>query len=200
MTTGSRGALVGASAQTSYGTAFSPDRTRAYVSRQGGAFIELDVATGQELRSVVLPAASNSVTISADDATAYVGGAVVNLRSFTVSATLVLDNGPRVLTPGFSALSPDGATLYVTGSWGGTTWQVFAISTTTLQTTAIGGTGTAPQGIAVSSDGRWVLTTHTMTFTQGALRVNDASTLASVRSVSLGVTRCHSGSAMTSGM
>ncbi len=82
---------MGASAQASYGTAFSPDGTRAYVSRDGGAFVELDVATGQELRSVVLPEMSVSVTISADGATAYVGATVVDLRSFTVSATLVLN-------------------------------------------------------------------------------------------------------------
>lgn len=97
--------------------------------------------------------------------------------------SVALDDGTRVQSPRKLALSPDGSTLYATATWGGTSFGLFAIATSSMQVVRRGSSGTTPTGLVTSSDGRHVLATRSSF--SARLDWFDATTLALVGDVDI---------------
>ena len=162
---------------------WSPDGTRIYAS--AGALREIDAATGTTLRTVAI--SSESLAVAPDGKTIYAatssGVSFIDVATFTVTATVVLDDGFHIETPNRLAVSPDGSRLYVKANWGGTSWGLFAIDTATRHVATHVTSGTSPSGIVVTSDGLRVLTTRTNF--SARLDIWNATTLASQGQVNI---------------
>ena len=181
------GASVDTAGAVTWSVAFSPDGTKGYIG-SGGLVREVNAATGATLASIAVPGTPRGMAASPDGSTLYVPTtagqvAVVDLATYTVTASIPLYDGVHLLEARYGALNPDGTSLYVTATWGGTSFRLVRIDTATRQAVAIGSTGTSPTGLAVSADGRMVLSTRSNF--SARLDTFDADTLAPGTSVNV---------------
>jgi YVTN family beta-propeller protein len=148
--------------------ALTPDGKTAYVISDTGFEYPITLATGEVGNPSLIPSNSDAFAIASSD-TAYIADAAdatlrpLSLSSGSLGQPINLDS----TTPDGIAISPDGATAYITSSAGGTVAPDVArrsattetsgtITPVSLSTGTIGvpiQTGGEPSGIAISADG-----------------------------------------------
>jgi YVTN family beta-propeller protein len=144
--------------------AIAPDGNTAYVISDTGFEYPITLATGAVGNPSMIPTNSNAFAISSSG-TAYIADAAdASLRPLSLTGgglgqPINLDS----TTPDGIAISPDGATAYITSNMGGTVAPDItsadsggAITPVNLSTGALGApiqTGGEPSGIAISADG-----------------------------------------------
>ncbi|MFM9038156.1 MAG: hypothetical protein ACKOJ9_10820 [Actinomycetota bacterium] len=194
LASGLAGPLYDTDGERVEGGAFSPDGRRLYLTLADNTLAEFDVATAERLRTAALPAKGRDIEVSPDGRTLYIstpsesfGVLFVDEATLTVTSNLVLSAYGHDLNPGQMALDPARNRLYTLGSWGGTSWQVFAIDTAARSVVAHTGGGTSQRAIAVTSDGRYVVLDHRFTYMQSQIRIIDTTTFSRVLTLDMGI-------------
>jgi len=116
----------------------------------------VDVASGTEVRRILVGLHPRGIAISSDSTTAFVavmGAAKVVRIDLATWETVDVPAGP---TPRHLVLSPDDRVLYVTNNRAGTVRSIDAATGSEL---AVVATGRQPRSMAISDDGRslWVV-------------------------------------------
>lgn len=145
------------------GVCVSPDFLRVYVASEGGVVNVIDAVTFEVLDVFQLIGSATSVraiAITPDGNYLYVAardpstGLVIRVDVNDVTnQSIVLDPGSTFNDPYGIAISPDGATVYVSNSASNT---ISRISTVTNQVTGTFTVQTGPRGLAISSDGLYL--------------------------------------------
>lgn len=163
---------IGASTGSNlHGIAFSPDRTRAYVTARNSNYVEIiNTVTSAMIGTVDVGASPAGVVVSPDGSTVYVTNAGSDSISYFATNTLTPTVNTINLSSGSGplgvAMTPDGSKLYVSNFGNGTVAVVNAAtkalctpSTCSASATypiSLGTSSSGPFGIAISPDGRSV--------------------------------------------
>ena len=173
--------------------AYSADGRHVFLARADGVLEERDAASGQVMRSIALPAVGQSLVSSPNGETLVVstdsdsvGLVFVDLPSFTVSSNLSLAHNGQNLTPGAMTIDGDGGRIYALAGWGGTTWVVVFVDLATRTIINVTPGGTSQRAIAVTADGRYVVTNHFFTGANSEIRVIDTTTASVVHNIDMG--------------
>jgi YVTN family beta-propeller protein len=165
------GTIRGSTGSNLHGIAFSPDRTRAYVTARNSNYVEIiDTVTCAVIGTVDVGASPAGVVVSPDGNTVY----VTNSGSDSLSYFATNTSAPAVNTINLAsgsgplgvAITPDGSKLYVS-NFGNDTVAVVNTATKALCTPgtcsasaiypiSLGASGSGPYGIAVSPNGKSV--------------------------------------------
>jgi quinoprotein dehydrogenase-associated probable ABC transporter substrate-binding protein len=180
------------------GIATSPDGRWVYVTSEADDQVAvIDTRSNAVVAQVAVGARPRSIVFATGAPLAYVS--CENDASVAVLDTTRHVESARIAIPGAGArpmglaLSPDGATLYVTTGRGG---HLVAVDTKTHRVRGSVKVGTRPWGVTVSADGRWL---YTANGPSNDVSVVDARSLEVVDTVPVGAspwgTLAHDGSA-----
>lgn len=145
-----------------FGTAFTPDGTRAYVCEFSNHTVSvIDVASHAVTATISLGTSSfpTAVAISPDGTQAYIGSlgtnsvSVINVATNIITATIT----SNITQPLALAVTPDGRKIYV-GSEGTNKISVIQVPSFSVSNITV---GNAPQALAVTPDGAFVYVTNT---------------------------------------
>ena len=152
----------------------SEAQTKAYVS-QAGLLDVLDTATNTMVRTVPINSGTASAAISKDGTRAYVSTTPGTISVIDVFSDTVVNTIP--VSAGSIALTPDGASAYVTNASG---VQQVSLSTSAVVATIALPAGFAGGTIAITPDGTraYVVTSAqpSPVFPSGAIAVVDTAT------------------------